>query len=235
MFIERGFRLAVSGLTAGLVLASAVRADIVVDTFETNQGPVVLNMAPGSVDSFQDGAGILQTERNIRVTGASVAGGAISANVTGGQLTVTRPSGSSGGIDVWWDGNNSSTSVDPVGLGGVDLTAGGLTGFAISTSSSNSTALEMLLVVYTDSVNISSVFFTLPAGAATLEIPFAHFELIWGAGATFTNVGAIYLSTLNDSPAWTFTLSDIRIQRLSTIFLDGFEDDGYCSWSNYPC
>jgi hypothetical protein len=239
MFIEGGFRLAGYGLTAVLALASAAGADIVIDTFETNQGPVVLNLAPGTVGTFQDGAGILQTERNIRVTGSSVAGGAISANVTGGQLTVARPAGSLGEVDLWWDGNNSSTDFNPVGLGGISLTTGGMTGIAIQTVSSTSTSLEMQLVVWTDGGNTSRIFFTLPAGAATIELPFAQFELFSGSGANFTSVGAIYLYTSDNSGAWTFSLTDIRVKRLSTVFVDGFESNAYCLWSSQtgglPC
>ncbi len=231
MFRAKVWCVASCGLTGFLALAGAAQPVIVVDTFEQAQGPVVLNAAPGSVGSFQDGAGILQTERNIRVSGSSVAGGPISATVAGGQLTVTRPGGSLGEVDLWWDGNNNSESFSPTGLGGVNLTAGGNTGFAIQTVSSSSTALEMQLVVWTDGSNTSRVFFTLPAGAAILEIPFTDFEVFSGAGANFASVGAIYLYTSNNSGAWTFTLTDIRLELLSTIFLGNFESNDFCGWS----
>ncbi len=231
MGILKSWRTAAFGLVGILALASAALAVIVIDTFEQAQGPVSLNAAPGTVGSFQDGAGILQTERNIRVSGSSVAGGPISATVAGGQLTVTRPAGSLGEVDLWWDGNNSTETFSPTGLGGANLTAGGNTGFAIQTVSSTSTVLDLQLVVWTDGSNTSRVLFTLPAGAAIIEIPFSDFEVFSGAGANFASVGAIYLYTSNNSGAWTFTLTDLRLERLATIFLDGFESSNTSAWS----
>lgn len=229
--MNRLSRALVCGSTGLVALTSAAWPSIVVDTFEQAQGPVTLNAAPGTVGSFQDGAGILQTERNIRVSGSSVAGGPISATVSGGQLTVTRPSGSTGEVDLWWDGNNSTETFSPTGLGGIDLTAGGNTGFALQTVASSSTSLELQLVVWTDGSNTSRVLFTLPAGAAILEIPFTDFQVFSGAGANFANVGAIYLYTSNNTGAWTLTLTDLRLEALSTIFLDGFESNNTSAWS----
>ena len=45
------------------------------------------------------------------------------------------------------------------------------------------------------------------------------------------SVGAIYLYTSNNSGAWTFTLTDLRLEKLSTIFLDGFESNNTNAWS----
>lgn len=231
MGIHERRRFAAAGFIGFLVLAGPGAAVIVIDTFEQAQGPVSLNAAPGTVGSFQDGAGILQTERNIRVSGSSVAGGPISATVAGGQLTVTRPAGSQGEVDLWWDGNNSTETFSPTGLGGANLTAGGNTGFAIQTVSSSSTVLELQLVVWTDGSNTSHVLFTLPPGAAILEIPFSDFTVSSGAGANFASVGAIYLYTSNNAGAWTFTLTDLRLEKLSTIFQDGFESNSTDAWS----
>ena len=229
--MDRLWRATIYGFTGLVAFTGAARPVIVIDTFEQAQGPVSLNAAPGTVGSFQDGAGILQTERNIRVSGSSVAGGPISATVTGGQLTVTRPSGSTGEVDLWWDGNNSTETFSPTGLGGANLTAGDNTGFALQTVTSTSTSLELQLLVWTDGGNVSRVLFTLPAGAAILEIPFTDFEVFSGAGADFANVGAIYLYTSNNTGAWTFTLTDFRLETLSTIFLDGFESNDTSAWS----
>lgn len=231
MGLHKSWRTAACGLVGILALAGAAPAVIVIDTFEQAQGPVSLIAAPGTVGSFQDGAGILQTERNIRVSGSSVAGGPISATVAGGQLTATRPAGSLGEVDLWWDGNNNTETFSPTGLGGANLTAGGNTGFAIQTVSSTSTVLELQLVVWTDGSNTSRVLFTLPAGAAIVEIPFSDFEIFSGTGANFASVGAIYLYTSNNSGAWTFTLTDLRLEKLSTIFLDGFESNNTNAWS----
>ena len=233
MLQVRNWHAVACGLSAFLTLAGAARAAIVVDTFEQAQGPIVLNAAPGTVGGFQDGAGILQTERNIRVSGSSVGGGPISAAVSGGQLTVTRPAGSLGEVDLWWDGNNSTETFSPTGLLGLNLTAGGNTGFAIQTVATSSTALELQLVVWTDGSNTSRILFTLPTGAAIVEIPFSDFEVFSGAGANFASVGAIYLYTSNNSGAWTFSLTDIRVETLATIFVDGFESSDYCRWSSF--
>jgi len=219
--------------------ATSLRAAAVnVDTFATDQGPVTLSTAPNTVNDWvnDSGAGtILGAERNIRISGSSVAGGSITAQASSGQLTITRPSGSTGEVDLWWDGQSNSSSFSTTGLGGADLTAGGNTGFQINSVSSSSTTLRMQIYVYS-SAGTSHKFFTLPSGSGTIEIPFAEFETS-GFGADFTSAGAIYLYTADNSGAWSLTLNSIKLAYLSRIFNDGFETADYCVWSSasQPC
>jgi hypothetical protein len=193
-----------------LVLPGSVTAQLLIDDFSSAQGPVTLSMVPGTVEDFADGSGILQTERNIRVSGSSVAGGNISAQVMAGALTFSRPGVSNGEVDVWWDGNNNTNTFNPTGLGGLNLTTGGQDRFRVTVVSSSSASLNMRLVVWTDGTNFSERNFTLPTGGGTVDLTFASFTLGGGVGASFINVGAIYLRTVEASGDWTASIDEIR-------------------------
>lgn len=167
--------LSIAG-AAGAVERAPDGSLLAIDTFATAQSAVTLSSAPGSVGAFQDGGGILQTERNIRVSGSSVAGGSISGSVSSGALTFFRPAGSTGQMDVWWDGDNSSLDFAPTGLGGIDLTDGGArNGLRVTVLSSTSATLVARLVVWTDGGSLSQASFLLPTAGGSVYAMFASF------------------------------------------------------------
>jgi hypothetical protein len=186
-------------------------ADLVIDDFSTAQGPVSQGTTFSTANDFVDGAGILQTERNLRVSaGADVSGGPLTAQVSGGTFTFNRPGATLGQIDMWWDGDNSTATFSPTGLGGIDLTAGGRDRFRIPVVSSSSASLQMRIIVWTDGTNLSQRDFTLPTGGGTVELLFSSFTVAAGTGGDFTNVGAIFINTILNTGAWTATLGTLR-------------------------
>lgn len=219
-------------LMAASMSGSAAAQSIVVDDFATGPVQVILDTAPGTESQFVDGAGIVQGERNVRVSGSSVAGGDITAEVANGVLTFDRPSGSTGTIEMWWDGNNDSTSFAPTGLGGIDLTANGQNAFLLETTASSSVSLFLNLYVWTDGSNSSVISLAFLNSATRITIPYTSFVAAAGSGADFSNVGAIFLGTGEgaDQP-WSLSINDLRTVNMNSIFEDGFEIGGTGHWS----
>ena len=214
---------------------AAVAQSIVIDDFNSGALTVVLNSAPGTAVNFVDGnAGtVLQGERTLRVSGSSVAGGNISATSGVGSYGFTRPAGSDGTIEIWWDGNNNSTTFQPTGLGGVNLTANNQNAFRFQITSSSSAALSLAFYVWTDGGNLSRGELTLPAGGGTVDLPYSSFGVFGGSGAAFTNVGALFLGTTSPSnQAWSAVIDDIRTVQSSLIFMDGFATGTTVRWSS---
>lgn len=220
-------------IVAGIPGAACAQS-IVIDDFNSGALTVVLNSAPGTAVNFVDGnaGSVLQTERTLRVSGSSVAGGNISATSGLGSYGFTRPAGSDGTVEIWWDGNNNSTTFVPTGLGGVNLTANGQNAFRFQVASSSSAALSLAFYVWTDGSNISRGELTLPAGGGTVDLPYASFGVFGGSGAAFTNVGALFLGTTSPSnQAWSAVIDDIRTVQTSLIFQDGFGTGSAVRWS----
>ncbi len=210
-------------------MAMPAGAQLVVDTFEVSQPLLELTSVPGVVhDHNADDPSILGGERDLRISGSDLSGGNITAQVTGGVLTFNRPGASVGEVDVWWDGLNNTSTFDPLGLGGMDLTNGGSTDrFRLHVISSSSAILQMRMVVWTTGTAFSEMNFTLPTAGGFVDLPFASFTPS-GGGAVFTDVGAVYLRTVEASGAWTASLGSVAItnslpsvELISTTFATG--------------
>lgn len=183
---------------AVLGLATPAWTEVVIDELTTNQA--TLTDPPGGASTVVTaGADILGTSRDLVVR--RLAGvGPVSAGVAGGVLsfavTDTTPD-TRGEIDLVWDGDNDPLTLDPTGLGGVDLTDGGTAaGIRLSIASATAGA-HLVLVVHQDADHASRVGRVLPAiGAPTsLFISFAELVTVPGAlgPADLTDVGAIEL------------------------------------------
>ncbi len=219
-------------LTASTTTVAAAQS-IVVDDFKTGPIQVSLHTAPGTESQFVDGASILQGERNVRVSGSSVAGGDITAEVANDLFSFDRPAGSTGTIELWWDGNNDSTTFAPTGLGGIDLTANGQNALLLKTTASSSVSLFLELYVWTDGGHASVTSLAFLLGATNITIPYTSFVASAGTGADFSNVGAIFLGTSTgaDQP-WSLSIDDLRTVNMNSIFDDDFESGGTSRWSS---
>ncbi|MCA9988644.1 MAG: hypothetical protein KDE59_30265 [Anaerolineales bacterium] len=97
-------------------------------------------------------------------------------------------------LTVTYDGDdNDATTLDPVGLGGVDLTSGGAAGFGFSVVTLDQTA-NITVRIYSNATDHSTATVTVN-GRKGYFIPFSSFGI--GSGATnpadFTDVGAVQL------------------------------------------
>lgn len=190
---------------------------IVIDGFGTDQSSIFVLPGGGNPSSSNSGVAAPDAvggSRNVgitRVTGNDLD----SANVglTPGIFTFSSAAANNSVGRIIWDGDTNN-SVNPTGLGGVDLTGGGTNTFLRLQARSDITG-TLYITVFTSATSYSTVAITLPAGGfgatpfTEYIIPFSSFTqgapanvtsssigFNLGAatgGVTFTNVGAITL------------------------------------------
>lgn len=198
---------------------------VVIDTFETDH-PAISRTAPADtgtrVDTWVSGAGILGGERELTLTlNPTIADGtSLSADVSSGTYNLNKDStaGSFSYAYIVWDGADATGTVDPTGLGGVDLTEGG-SHDAISISVRNNNNPATVYVVADSSFGYSSrAALNLPGGISsprTFTVPFSAFSTLGFNGpATFNNIGALQLQIFS-TPAQNLVLD--RVQTTSIL------------------
>ena len=225
--------LAALGLLA-IAAPPAWAQPIVIDDFNTGPITVTLNSAPGTQANFIDGSpgSVLGIERNLRVSGSSVAGGNISETTGLGSWSFTRPAGSNGTIELWWDGDNNTTTFSTTGLGGANLAANGQNALRFTVTSSSSAALSLAVYFYNGG-NVSRGELTLPTGGGIVDLPYASFSVFGGSGVNFASVGAILIGTTAPSDAgWSAVIDDIRTTQTNLLFADSLETGTTVRWSS---
>ncbi|MDY7092529.1 MAG: Ig-like domain-containing protein [Acidobacteriota bacterium] len=216
-----------------LVLGLPAAAQTTVDDFSTNQAEIT---APPTATSTVAGAGILGGNRDLLVS-ATASAGLTSGSVPEGASSAARvdagvlnfdalPSGPRT-VQVTWDGDSDPDALDPVGLGGVDLTTGGASAFVFALASTADIQLEV--EVFTDGSNSSFAARLVPMGAADIYVDFSEMAPAQGTGADFTNVGAIVLTLRLDSAAATLdsvltAVPDPAALKTDALTVDGDSD-----------
>jgi hypothetical protein len=209
-----------------LALASLPPADaapILIDDFITPQEVTATAGAPNASSSIA-AAEAIGGERDISVDMASgFTSLSLSINPFGAELLV-HDSGASvlGSSMVVWDGpDGDPTSLDPMGLGGIDLTGGGLlSAFRLSYLSIDLTG-EVTMTVYDASDATgdtwSQLTMILPGGVfapLAVDAAYADFTTVGLNGAaSFSNVGAISMKIANNT---TGSL-DVLLQRVECV------------------
>lgn len=190
----------VFAICAGVSLVQPVPA-AVIDLFSAPQDPVSVVLPnpgspPASSSSSMSDPGILGLERDI-IVNVNVAGGfqsGISASVSNGSLlySTTGSFGASGSAQIQWDGVDGSAALNPVGLGGIDLTSGSQTAFRLVVQSTIAGA-NLGLTVYSDAIRASSITFQTGMVLASQDffLRYSDFTPVLGTGADFSNVGAV--------------------------------------------
>ena len=193
------FRIA--ALVALLAMPLPAAAEIIIDSFSTNQAALSLTFPPSgtSASSSVSGAGIVGGERDLQIalTAGVIAGNSMSAVVSSGFYSYSQDATISGSGTIQWDGTDGSAAVDPTGLGGIDLTAGGTQDAILIRTFFDDLPISFVVEVFTDAGNASSVTVVLPGlifSATSFVIPYSSFATTLGAGADFTDVGAITLT-----------------------------------------
>ncbi|MCG8449394.1 MAG: hypothetical protein MI725_07435, partial [Pirellulales bacterium] len=154
--------------------------------------------------SLLDGS-VLGGERDlfVELTSADNVVSSVTLASNGGKLYFASGSGVTGTAKVVWDGVDSNGQlVNPIGLGGIDLTQSGgntMTGIALTSGADHPDA-KIKLRIYTDAGNWSEFTTTVPesvGGTATGQAVFRFDDVPTassGSGADFTNVGALELT-----------------------------------------
>jgi len=175
----------------------AAYGSVLIDDFFTTGQPLLQRTAPGDIGipiaSTIVGPGILGGERDVRVDLISGANGTrisvVIATYDHSQDVTVK-----GTSMVAWDGiDGNGLVVNPIGLGGVDLTEGGLQDALEVRIVAAEPNAKLVYEVFTNAGNSSKYTLSLPVGAVNevRVIPYSSFAINLGAGANFTNVGAI--------------------------------------------
>ncbi len=195
-----------------------------IDNF-SDDSPVATDVHPpdgASTSVFHSTANAIGGERDLEAEITSgMSGDEVELRAATGMLLINPDFFSQGIYNVSWDGTDSLAALDPVGLGGIDLTSGSsaLGGIGLTDVSFDQAGAQLTLRVYSDATNFSEAvisgiapftsndFFVSfdPAAAAPV------FTAVGGAGADFTNVGAIELEVLSTSQAMDGAIDMISV------------------------
>jgi hypothetical protein len=191
-------------LLLSLISPSLTQAQVgPVDSFETDHLPILAlayagTIPVGPISSSSSGAGILGGERDIEIemTNGSTIGTQMRSWVASSVYVLECGSGVAGNTQVQWDGVDNSPNLNPMGLGGVDLTDGNINDSFGLVIISNDEDVTITITVYTDGGNYSTYNLFLPNNLSRRErtISFGDFTIGAGTGADFRNVGAITLT-----------------------------------------
>jgi uncharacterized repeat protein (TIGR01451 family) len=196
-------------------------AQITIDDFSTNQSALTLTYPPAgtSASSSVSGSGILGGERDVQInlTGGVIAGNTESAVVSSGFFSYSQDATIAGNTVIQWDGTDGSATLNPTGLGGVDLTQGGSQDALQLSVFFDDLPVSVTIEVFTDAGNASTATFNLPGlvfSSTNFVLPYSSFTTTLGTGANFANVGAITLRMGS-----TTTAPDVVLDFLQTTAL----------------
>lgn len=196
-------------LAAAAFAASFGAHAMTIDLFETQQATLIdYNNAVGGLSSSVSTAGtdIIGAERDLFVDALSGAnaGDAIGSKIgvtSAGYLNFSNDSGVTGTGRVQWDGTDGNIAVNPTGLGGIDLTMGGMiNAFELTTISADANWFFEIWL-YTNATTWTQISFAsteVISGEPSVVsyIPFAGFtnSVLCGstnpvAGVNFINCG----------------------------------------------
>ena len=210
-------KIAVAAAIAGMaVMAQA--SPVIIDDFSTDQA-FLLDTGPVNafgLSSTVTGGGILGGWRDLYVQKTSgTPSKTASIGVEFGDLSFDSGSASSGFGIIRWDGSHFDgfATIDAVGLGGVDFSTAGI-GFFVQVTSAD-LGFPFTLNAYTNAGNSTSLTL-FSGGPGGYFIPFAAFAfgVQTGAGADFTNIGA--LEAIINTGGFT-TSVDLTIQLVQSV------------------
>ncbi|MFA4927209.1 MAG: hypothetical protein WC558_01745 [Patulibacter sp.] len=194
---------------------------ITIDSFAVDQSALTLTVPPAgtTASSSVSGGGILGGERDLELAlnGGVIAGSTTSATVSSGLLSFTRDTSIAGNVRLTWDGLDGSSTVDPSGLGGIDLTAGGRQNALDLAMTSADLPASVSVMVMTDPTHISTATVGLPGPVVTgrhVVIPFSSITPLFGAGADLTDVGAIHVTIGTHDAATSLVFDELTTDAL---------------------
>jgi uncharacterized repeat protein (TIGR01451 family) len=176
-----------------------------IDDFETTQVVKAAPPLPSSQNSTQADSGVVGGERDmyVELTQGNDPFSSVSLISAAGLLRLASDTTVTGNAKIVWDGvDGNALAINHIGLGGIDLTefnGNTMTGIALISGADHPNA-QIKLRIYSDANNWSEYTTTVPespGGAATGQAVFRFDDVPTakgGAGADFTNVGALELT-----------------------------------------
>ncbi len=209
-----------------------------VDNFMVDQASVELRSIADqgkTAGSSVSGQGILGGERDMYLHLIDYGNGnnGVRAEVSGGAYTYGQDPLVTAEGYLQWDGVDGSGDLNPIGLGGIDLTADGVQDAMLIQVLFADLPIELEVSAHSDAANASKVDIALPGGtfsATNIVFPFSAFSTITGSGADFENIGAIqfYLAS-NNAPDFVLvgisTTAILTTTKSDAILIDN-NDDG---------
>jgi hypothetical protein len=189
----------------GVVLAASSVNVARVDNFATGPDSLILTVPNDTAQilsgtSYATVTQALGAYRTVELTGtfAAFRNGArvrYSVNTGGKTLGVSSDTGGTPKAKIKWDNTNDPLSLNPSGLGGVDLISGTNTGFVIEFQQIDVSGASLAVRVYSgtsSSVYTLAMPSVIPSGShVDYFMPFSVFAPELGSGVFFTSVGAI--------------------------------------------
>jgi len=187
------------GITLFLSTTGLAQSAVLVDDFD---GVLSVNIPALGSNPVSISAGnipgapiVIGGSRGLTFTRTS-GSGALQLTIDAGAVDVMQvTAGASDTVTAFfqWDGDTNPNSLDSAGLGGIDLTEGGLNDGFVIAQHANSALAALTMIVYTNTgmgtytVNTVDTSFIDPF--QLIELPFAQFT----GSANFANIGAIEL------------------------------------------
>jgi hypothetical protein len=239
MNLRCAYFLPALALLSTILLPSSASA-IPIDDFGVKQ--TIFGDASGTVTQGVSNPGSLGGTRSLVVSITTGNNLIVTTNLA--SLTHSQGVSTTGSTLVIWDGDTNNT-VNPTGLGGLDLTSDQGNGFVLSPLSfdfPNQTPINLIMTVFSgpNMALQATVPLTTPITNGTVTIPFSSFATITGVQpATFSSVGAItLLIDGNQAPATDLELDFIGTNGICTQMPTGrkFVDEcGICNGNNSTC
>lgn len=202
------------GLVAGAAIAAGAQGAVMIDDFNSYQS-VSADQNVFMNATTMPTLGAIGGERELE---AMYGGGSNTVNLVANAdnnsiLNYNTGAGTIGMGVVIWDGVNGPGVFDATGLGGVDLTEGGSAVGLVVNVGFDDLPASLDFIIYTNAGNYSRGSIPLAGGIfdQQFQLPFASFITQAGAGADFSNVGAIVLN-INS----TFQGVDLQMEFLGT-------------------
>lgn len=233
--------LVISVLFSLLFVITVFSAEVYIDAFsaETQNLSVDTNNATDGSYTAHDSS-IMGLERDATlelISGTSTCSLDINAG-SSGVVAFSAGSGSQLKAVITWDGDDDDAdTLDPTGLGGIDLEDSTNDGIIITVYDWEGNSIDLTLTIYTDASNYSTAVLEM-RGGGTISPPGQDYALSFdddfvdtGSGANLTNVGAIVLEIETASSGADISV-DLTLADTTRDFGDLPSDYGITTESN---
>lgn len=160
---------------------------LLIDSFDDDQ--TLSRSTLGSTSDFASGPGILGGERDVRITVTATTGNSLHINGGPGYFSHSQGSLVKGQTLLQWDGSDASMSVASPGLGGVDLTEGGVNDRIRVHLVENDLPAPLKFTVYDTTGASSTATLPLPGGVLSPTDKYLYFTEF--SGVDLASVKAI--------------------------------------------